>query len=673
MLSIREFLAEAADDMAAPQGAKLKHLTHVDRLPINMGHAGVGMSAQHLEDVSKVLSGGNSSSVVDTKYDGAPSIVFGIHPQTKQFFVASKSAFNKDPKINYTPEDIERNHGHAPGLVEKLKAALEHLPKIMPRTGGVYQGDLMQAGPSDLETNKGMVSMRPNLIRYSAPVGSPEGRGMLNSKLGVVVHTKYSGGPGLENMAAGPLDQKTRDKFNNHPDVDNIDPKLDINPDNYTPAERQAFLMHMAEAKKVYGKVKPEAFDELLGKSENTTPYVRSLAAQEDKTGVNPLSTIIETHINKMVRDGGEPTAEGLINQLREKHEKELTKLVSPAGRDKKAAQQAEVLQHFINNSHHLNRAFQLQRHLSDAKHVLVGVMAKNSPYAHSYSDGQGNDVPTGPEGAVVKDKFGNMSKLVDTTPTGFASTNLRGMGAIAGAKAQPSQAEQPAPPVLAPPKPDLKEQTYSFLRHFKSLNEKEEPHHVISQSRSFLTQGHMGMHNFASKLANEYKAGITSIFTRAHKQGDIKNPLSGDQKVAIASAAGVQNPVTTTPEKPTIFHHLTDLYNQGVQHLHYVHGAGDAEQAKMFEGMQRNNGKEGPHGYYNFKSITAHPYGEGRAEGGKAEAQVGDESTYSGSQMKKAILNGEDDKARAMAPSTLSDKQVNDLIINPVRASMGR
>ena len=88
---------------------------------------------------------------------------------------------------------------------------------------------------------------------------------------------------------------------------------------------------------------------------------------------------------------------------------------------------------------------------------------------------------------------------------------------------------------------------------------------------------------------------------------------------------------------------------------------------------MQRNNGKEGPHGYYNFKSITAHPYGEGRAEGGKAEAQVGDESTYSGSQMKKAIMNGEDDKARAMAPSTLSDKEVSDLIINPIRASMGR
>ena len=57
-------------------------------------------------------------------------------------FVASKSAFNKNPKINYTHEDIEKNHGHAPGLVSKLKAALDHLPKVT-KPGKVYQGDFM--------------------------------------------------------------------------------------------------------------------------------------------------------------------------------------------------------------------------------------------------------------------------------------------------------------------------------------------------------------------------------------------------------------------------------------------------------------------------------------------------------------------------------------------------
>ena len=29
--------------------------------------------------------------------------------------------FNVNPKINYTPKDIDENHGHAAGLAKKLK------------------------------------------------------------------------------------------------------------------------------------------------------------------------------------------------------------------------------------------------------------------------------------------------------------------------------------------------------------------------------------------------------------------------------------------------------------------------------------------------------------------------------------------------------------------------
>ena len=105
--------------------------------------------------------------------DGAPSIVFGTHPTTKQFFVASKSAFNKNPKINYTPEDIEANHGHAPGLVDKLKASLEHLPKITPH--GVFQGDLLHTA-GDAKSEKGMTSITPNTITYSSPDGFSRSR-----------------------------------------------------------------------------------------------------------------------------------------------------------------------------------------------------------------------------------------------------------------------------------------------------------------------------------------------------------------------------------------------------------------------------------------------------------------------------------------------------------------
>ena len=123
------------------------------------------------------------------KYDGSPAVIFGEHPENKQFFVASKSAFNKNPKINHTHEDIEKNHGHAPGLVQKLKAALDHAHKIKPQ--GIYQADIMHAG--DVQKKGNRVEFTPNTITYHAPHDSDHGKAATNAKLGLAVHTGYEG------------------------------------------------------------------------------------------------------------------------------------------------------------------------------------------------------------------------------------------------------------------------------------------------------------------------------------------------------------------------------------------------------------------------------------------------------------------------------------------------
>ena len=46
-----------------------------------------------------------------------------------------------NPKINYTSQDIDKNHGHAAGLVKKLKLALQYLPAVGIK--GILQGDFM--------------------------------------------------------------------------------------------------------------------------------------------------------------------------------------------------------------------------------------------------------------------------------------------------------------------------------------------------------------------------------------------------------------------------------------------------------------------------------------------------------------------------------------------------
>ena len=126
MLKFKTFLKEHVE--AAQEPAHLKHLTHTNMHHIDEGEPGYHKALHMLNAVHQhITTGGHHGTRITTKYDGSPSIVFGHHPQTGKFFVATKSAFNKNPKVNYTPADVEANHGHSPGLAEKMKQALKHL------------------------------------------------------------------------------------------------------------------------------------------------------------------------------------------------------------------------------------------------------------------------------------------------------------------------------------------------------------------------------------------------------------------------------------------------------------------------------------------------------------------------------------------------------------------
>ena len=96
------------------------------------------------------------------------AIFCGINPENGKFFVATKSVFNKNPKLNYTNSDIDKNH--AGGLAEKLKVALKELSKL--GITGVIQGDMMYT-KSDLQTKtiegEDYIIFQPNTIVYAIP------------------------------------------------------------------------------------------------------------------------------------------------------------------------------------------------------------------------------------------------------------------------------------------------------------------------------------------------------------------------------------------------------------------------------------------------------------------------------------------------------------------------
>ena len=172
--------------------AKNTHMEHLEDEIINNGVQGALTAVKFLNSIKDMLSGGKSKTSITVKWDGAPAIFAGINPENGQFFVATKSLFNKTPKINYTNADIDANHSG--GLKDKLEVALKYLPELGMK--GIYQGDIMfSKGDLKSQTIDGISSLTftPNTITYAVPEDSDLASQMRKASLGVVWHTKYTG------------------------------------------------------------------------------------------------------------------------------------------------------------------------------------------------------------------------------------------------------------------------------------------------------------------------------------------------------------------------------------------------------------------------------------------------------------------------------------------------
>ncbi len=92
-------------------------------------------------------------STLSVKIDGSPAIVWGTNPATGNFFVGTKSVFNKVKiKINESHEDIDANHEG--NVAQILHCCFDHLPRVET----IYQGDFIGFG--------GLNEYTPNTITY---------------------------------------------------------------------------------------------------------------------------------------------------------------------------------------------------------------------------------------------------------------------------------------------------------------------------------------------------------------------------------------------------------------------------------------------------------------------------------------------------------------------------
>lgn len=388
MLKFQTYLKEEEE------GAKLKHIHHAEDRPLMHGHQGFEHAHGALMHAHEHTKAGKNNSSLTMKYDGSPAVVYGHHPESGKFFVASKSAFNKNPKLNYTHDDIQKHHGHAPGLVDKLGAALTHLPKVAPKKG-VYQGDLMHS-KTDVhhDEKKGTASFKPNTISYTAH--GDEAKKVKDSHVGIVTHTQYHG-KDLGSMHAKPLES---DKgFKQHSDVYQKSASHDTSKVNYPASAQKKFQTHMDAAKKIH--------DEHGHKMYNAVHPSHSGDAGH-----------LATYINSTVRTGEKPSAQGLQKHIASHYEKQASKVKTEKSQSAKRAEGSSQVSHIEKNKEHYTNLLNMHGHLQNAKNTLVKHLETHEGGLEHHIDGKKSK----PEGFVVHHD-NQPTKLVNRAE--FARSNL--------------------------------------------------------------------------------------------------------------------------------------------------------------------------------------------------------------------------------------------------------
>jgi hypothetical protein len=390
MLRFSQYLTEAAK--FETEDINGGHLEHVEDLLVNHGKEGLDLSLNFLDNVHKYLKGEPTAASVSVKHDGAPAMIFGRLPNKNakytnyapgQFFVATKSAFNKTTqKLVTSPEDVQEHFGDRPELAAKMMAALEHLPKVTPMKG-IYQGDFMHT--PDMIKQEGddengySLSMNPQLINYSAPVDSKLGKKIAQSQFGIVVHTGYPNAVWKPNAKTGEMMLSFPKRhfnvplrsFGSHPDVNIIDPRSQKpNPENHTTDAQSAY--------------------------DRAIKTIKILSEKHNFDHVAPYADHFSTYINQTVKTGEPLTFEGLKDHISQKFEKQIQ---NPKNAKKALAlsqKRDEMLNDLDQSSIKWRQTMRIHDSLTEAKHALLQGLDANAQGNQNLMQGSITDPDTG-------------------------------------------------------------------------------------------------------------------------------------------------------------------------------------------------------------------------------------------------------------------------------------
>ena len=392
--------------------SKNTHLEHLEDSILLDGNQGASDAFLFLDELARVFSTvGKHKLKITTKWDGAPAVFCGLYPGTTRFFVGTKSIFNVGAKINFNDADVDKNHGHSPGLASKLKDCLKYLPALDIK--GIAQGDLLFTDDKTKKKINGQdcIIFQPNTITYCIPKEDELYDKAWQAKLGVVFHTQYVGNT-IQSMNA---------KFGY--DVSELSKSKDVLVLSAETGELgQDFLLDAQE--------KQQLITLKRGSSKLVAGTFLDIMA-EHNSGKDQLvvGTRLKIFFNKYVREGKRMgTSKVVLEEFRDYFKSECKKaadkLKTPKGKAAKLTKMYDGLDLIKNYQKELINTIDLYKNLQLAKDMFVHKLEKGERFGTFLRTDTGYDI-TAPEGYVAIQEDQSAVKLVDRLSFSVANFNV--------------------------------------------------------------------------------------------------------------------------------------------------------------------------------------------------------------------------------------------------------
>ena len=392
---------------------QLKHLEHLEDEMLNYGVEGCMAAVSFLKELRKMLGHQESSGFMQTKWDGAPSVVCGVDPLSGLFFVGTKSVFNKtEPKTCFTEEAID---GYYSGdLAEKLKFSLRYFSKLGIK--GVIQGDLLFTDSTrSQETVNGekLYTFRPNTITYGIPTNHDIGKAVGRAKIGVVFHTHYTGTELAEMQARAGAPIK---EFSKIPEVAVIDNDTPMNRVGFSKGEMQKFDNYISKVERMC-QICGDFLDELVGASGSTGDAKFH------------ISTFLKPYFNDQIKNARsigniDEAIYDLVNFYHEKTSKELAKIKTAANLVKKRNLVYASENYLVDNVYKFKAMLTLYKELQAVKQMVIDKLDHLEEFRTFVQTEKGYKVTT-PEGYVLH-KDGSMIKFVNRLEFAYNNFTLQ-------------------------------------------------------------------------------------------------------------------------------------------------------------------------------------------------------------------------------------------------------